>query len=101
MKRRPPGHTRTDTLFPYTTLFRSVHEAVVSPAAAENVLAEQAGRARFGERLVEAFGRDHIFAAQEDVAGGRLDRVRGDDHRLDHLVRRALDRKSTRLNSSH
>src|SRR3546814_20605819 len=24
MKRRPPGPTRTDTLFPYTTLFRSI-----------------------------------------------------------------------------
>src|SRR3546814_20123489 len=24
MRRRPPGSTRTDTLFPYTTLFRSV-----------------------------------------------------------------------------
>src|SRR3546814_12765368 len=24
MKRRPPGSTRTDTLFPYTTLFRSL-----------------------------------------------------------------------------
>src|SRR3546814_1259862 len=23
MSRRPPGYTRTDTLFPYTTLFRS------------------------------------------------------------------------------
>src|SRR3546814_16073010 len=29
MMRRPPGSTRTDTLFPYTTLFRSVraHDA--------------------------------------------------------------------------
>src|SRR3546814_8343943 len=26
MKRRPPRSTRTDTLFPYTTLFRSVWE---------------------------------------------------------------------------
>src|SRR3546814_13708650 len=26
MKRRPPGSTRTDTLFPYTTLFRSAVE---------------------------------------------------------------------------
>src|SRR3546814_10819075 len=26
MIRRPPRSTRTDTLFPYTTLFRSVHE---------------------------------------------------------------------------
>src|SRR3546814_7261377 len=25
MKRRPPRSTRTDTLFPYTTLFRSSH----------------------------------------------------------------------------
>src|SRR3546814_1382755 len=25
MRRRPPRSTRTDTLFPYTTLFRSVH----------------------------------------------------------------------------
>src|SRR3546814_14701490 len=24
MNRRPPGSTRTDTLFPYTTLFRSI-----------------------------------------------------------------------------
>src|SRR3546814_15111869 len=29
MKRRPPRSTRTDTLFPYTTLFRSVQEAEI------------------------------------------------------------------------
>src|SRR3546814_7088562 len=29
MIRRPPRSTRTDTLFPYTTLFRSVQEAIV------------------------------------------------------------------------
>src|SRR3546814_1883669 len=29
MIRRPPRSTRTDTLFPYTTLFRSVSSAVV------------------------------------------------------------------------
>src|SRR3546814_10617454 len=27
MIRRPPRSTRTDTLFPYTTLFRSAHQA--------------------------------------------------------------------------
>src|SRR3546814_12756582 len=26
MRRRPPRSTRTDTLFPYTTLFRSAHQ---------------------------------------------------------------------------
>src|SRR3546814_18934786 len=28
MKRRPPRSTRTDTLFPYTTLFRSIENLV-------------------------------------------------------------------------
>src|SRR3546814_4900549 len=31
MIRRPPRSTRTDTLFPYTTLFRSVRWAAVAP----------------------------------------------------------------------
>src|SRR3546814_20568459 len=31
MKRRPPRSTRTDTLFPYTTLFRSETVQVVGP----------------------------------------------------------------------
>src|SRR3546814_20847220 len=35
MIRRPPRSTRTDTLFPYTTLFRSAHGAVVVEAVAE------------------------------------------------------------------
>src|SRR3546814_18685884 len=38
MARRPPRTTRTDTLFPYTTLFRSIElddrALVTSPAAA-------------------------------------------------------------------
>src|SRR3546814_9173665 len=31
MLRRPPRSTRTDTLFPYTTLFRSVAQSPVDP----------------------------------------------------------------------
>src|SRR3546814_8854185 len=31
MIRRPPRSTRTDTLFPYTTLFRSIGEAGLAP----------------------------------------------------------------------
>src|SRR3546814_15048989 len=34
MLRRPPRSTRTDTLFPYTTLFRSRSEEMSSPALA-------------------------------------------------------------------
>src|SRR3546814_13710339 len=32
MIRRPPRSTRTDTLFPYTTLFRSFHTAGAPPS---------------------------------------------------------------------
>src|SRR3546814_13496402 len=32
MMRRPPRSTRTDTLFPYTTLVRSSHEGVANAA---------------------------------------------------------------------
>src|SRR3546814_10809059 len=31
MIRRPPRSTRTDTLFPYTTLFRSLGQVIVNP----------------------------------------------------------------------
>src|SRR3546814_14369703 len=50
MIRRPPRSTRTDTLFPYTTLFRSYlvlapeHDGVAVAVAAQQVLGEvQAG----------------------------------------------------------
>src|SRR3546814_20076851 len=33
MIRRPPRSTRTDTLFPYTTLFRSVADAIAAHVA--------------------------------------------------------------------
>src|SRR3546814_18393233 len=42
MIRRPPRSTRTDTLFPYTTLFRSHHPAL----AIEDPPGEQAGLLR-------------------------------------------------------
>src|SRR3546814_12641457 len=34
MIRRPPSSTRTDTPFPYTTLFRSPHQSGAQPVAA-------------------------------------------------------------------
>src|SRR3546814_4437502 len=37
MRRRPPRSTRTDTLFPYTTLFRSRHPSIVSSNLSINV----------------------------------------------------------------
>src|SRR3546814_19996070 len=44
MLRRPPRSTRTDTLFPYTTLFRSLHRRQpLSPEDAWNRLLRYAG----------------------------------------------------------
>src|SRR3546814_6378556 len=36
MIRRPPRSTRTDTLFPYTTLFRSTAASIAASVAGEN-----------------------------------------------------------------
>src|SRR3546814_18978966 len=40
MIRRPPRSTRTDTLFPYTTLFRSLHEIGETDAGAAGLQTE-------------------------------------------------------------
>src|SRR3712207_8953469 len=75
MIRRPPR----STLFPYTTLFRSGDEP----------RPERRGRL---ERLaLEPLQRAHLVVAHGDVV---QDRPAGD-------VGGRLDRKSTRLNSSH
>src|SRR3546814_4846189 len=48
MIRRPPRSTRTDTLFPYTTLFRSAHERRDEGAARDPGVREGTGRAEEG-----------------------------------------------------
>src|SRR3546814_14288413 len=66
MIRRPPRSTRTDTLFPYTTLFRSLINQIISVideiAFQTNLLALNAGveAARAGEA-----GRGFAVVAQE------------------------------------
>src|SRR3546814_292061 len=48
MIRRPPRSTRTDTLFPYTTLFRSV-ELMVPLSALQTMNGEEVVFVRVGE----------------------------------------------------
>src|SRR3546814_2795149 len=72
MIRRPPRSTRTDTLFPYTTLFRSHHRI--------EELNGYDGRARAG-RLLHGLGfppETHERAVQEFSGGwrGRLNLAR-------------------------
>src|SRR3546814_7124589 len=64
MIRRPPSFTRTDTLFPYTTLFRSPGErwAIHGVGLVDGVVAEAAG---------EGFRQQH----QVGVAVQRCDQV--------------------------
>src|SRR3546814_1550278 len=60
MIRRPPRSTRTDTLFPYTTLFRSREDAAAaeparsSPAQPRHHLRQHQGRRRAHHRAGQA-----------------------------------------------
>src|SRR2546430_6747504 len=86
MIRRPPR----STLFPYTTLFRSGHDATAVALHRAYECQRNAGAA--------AGVLDHGHRGFERAAPlGPL------DHRQRHpvLVRSGRDRKSTRLNSSH
>src|SRR3546814_16898332 len=71
MIRRPPRSTRTDTLFPYTTLFRSVrtqiahlHLAFLRPAEMAGVEIERRigiGRRKFvPAEMLRFHGREHV-----------------------------------------
>src|SRR3546814_10310002 len=118
MIRRPPRSTRTDTLFPYTTLFRSPasrpsrylpqhpnshlilrravrpvsKDAPQAPSPVQQHLHRQvlladlfiALQLRHGALVADAPGLDHVGAVAHQ--GGEVE---------------VLDRKSTRLNSSH
>src|SRR3546814_19402853 len=63
MLRRPPRSTRTDTLFPYTTLFRSKH--VGRPCSAGRYRhGRGTGRGGAGSRLLEPARRKFRMARE-------------------------------------
>src|SRR3546814_15465199 len=82
MIRRPPRSTRTDTLFPYTTLFRSqgdvrrvAGERQVEPAAGEQaVRGEPPPGADAVRQHVERLADRHLLGA-EDAAAARVQGV--------------------------
>src|SRR3546814_9511014 len=114
MIRRPPRSTRTDTLFPYTTLFRSLNGcrllAVGAPLSGPSRF-EISDSPRY-RRMGERFG---ALAAEQSICGchihvGVADQVQAVqvcNHvriwlpALLALSANSRDRKSTRLNSSH
>src|SRR3546814_7365388 len=127
MIRRPPGSTRTDTLFPYTTLFRSVpprgdtfrrldrerrpkraapqqHHVDLQAADPRGGEKEAAGGDGRGGSRTMGGGRVESFSprgrrAGQFCGGGKSAR----DHASLSLARSqdGEDRKSTRLKSSH
>src|SRR3546814_7432373 len=124
MIRRPPRSTRTDTLFPYTTLFRSgVDLFGLRLIGGDRAVPERARTERFGllggHLPVKArIGFEKTLVAKRP---GKADlAIRADFGRCDHRGERIgklgveiagdcvgqhaierKDRKSTRLNSSH
>src|SRR3546814_11932966 len=111
MLRRPPGSKRTDTLFPYTALFRSYEEVktnvegralgrvgrIPATAGADLRLAVDVDLQR---TMVEAFGdHDGAAVAIDPDTGGILAMVSLPSYDPNLFVNG--DRKSTRLNSSH
>src|SRR3546814_4674423 len=97
MLRRPPGSTRTDTLFPYTTLFRSRMAAAGRarlprrgrPDVADRRAAPRAGVGRDPDGLFEPALGDRrglvLFrhpARRHDLGGRAADHRVGAVHRL-------------------
>src|SRR3546814_20779329 len=73
MIRRPPRSTRTDTLFPYTTLFRSRAAAMLSPATTAEVADVVRLCARDGAALVPQGGNSGMVGgATPDASGAQL-----------------------------
>src|SRR3546814_3543697 len=113
MIRRPQRSTRTDTLFPYTTLFRSLVEKIaeaVKDKRIEGVGDIRDESNREGVRIVIELRRDatpdvvlnQIYRhtpAQTSFAFNML-AIRGGRPELLNL-RDIIDRKSTRMKSSH
>src|SRR3546814_4104164 len=81
MIRRPPISTRTDTLFPYTTLFRSAVKRVEADQRRRGRLRVFRGEERFERRILRRLAcRLHECAARVDelradgvIAGGAID----------------------------
>src|SRR3546814_16041811 len=102
--RRPPRATRTDTLFPYTTLFRSgldfdrlvpMTACLIGGSTCDMVLRDRPGPVRLA---LDAHARPPHRLEPPHMGFGKRLRSRGivPQVKIDRI-----DRKSTRLNSSH
>src|SRR3546814_16609047 len=92
MIRRPPISTRTDTLFPYTTRFRSrgrIENILDAAKASKHIASPWENPARWKGNLI------HLLPRRKNKKQVRHHPAIPYEEMPD------LDRKSTRLNSSH
>src|SRR3546814_6178369 len=82
MRRRPPRSTRTDTLFPYTTLFRSNTDGEAWPS-----LRSIAGRASCSRRAVQSNLDRHLVGVwlEKHSTRGRLNLYRRSEEHTSEL----------------
>src|SRR3546814_16851571 len=94
---RPPRSTRTDTLFPYTTLFRSFSVGPPGGTRGKRSLRMQDRHGKFAALALLAASALALTACSHGATRGGLIGGAGGA-----VVGSATgDRKSTRLNSSH
>src|SRR3546814_5353093 len=97
MIRRPPRSTRTDTLFPYTTLFRSVHRRhlrSIGAGADRKALAAAVGAELMVDiMLVELVARELVGAAFQPEL---IDGDEGEEKALAAAVRAVAAHRSVR-----
>src|SRR3546814_15922774 len=95
MIRRPQRSTRTDTLLPYTTLFRSCGGLFGFVAHRRDDMRK--GPQRLAERRDQRRLDSPPRLGGDRLAARKVARVEG----VEEVDVKAEDRKSTRLNSSH
>src|SRR3546814_17786937 len=94
MIRRPPRSTRTDTLFPYTTLFRSWH-------LDQTYAAYKLGNwAVYGGFVEHWWGPGNSGSLLFSTSARPFPKI-GFKRLAAHPIDFPVDRKSTRMNSSH
>src|SRR3546814_15717889 len=105
MIRRPPGFTRTDTLLPYTTLFRSivpVAGAMVNIGSTQGLPAGfEPGGKRHGARSIACIQQNARGVTQAAGFVVFYAWLASFVARQPGSQQGRQDRKSTRLNSSH
>src|SRR3546814_14998484 len=97
MIRPPPRSTRSDTLFPYTTLFRSVGLQLEKATINDLGRAKKIQVSKDNTTIIDGAGEAEAIQARIKQIKAQLDDTSSDYDR----EKLQEDRKSTRLNSSH